>query len=320
MKRYFIAGGAGFIGSTITKYLLKNTEDEVVVYDNLSSGKTEYLGGKLEDALNVINRLIFIEGDIEDFATLKAAMNGSDIVIHLASNPDIAKALLDPTIDFWQGTFLTQCVLEAMRVTGVKKILYASGSGMYGENRNVSFAENYSPLQPISTYGASKLAGEALICSYCNMFDMTGRSFRFANVVGKNQTHGVAYDFIKKLKADPKHLEIWGNGAQTKSYIYVEDVLDAIFMIDKQCKLKYDVFNVATNDRLTVNFIAGMVKTEMGLDPEITYTGGDRGFKGDVPNITMNSSKIRDLYGWNNKHTSGQAMQKSVKEMLETYT
>jgi UDP-glucose 4-epimerase len=313
--RYFIAGGAGFIGSNIAKRIFKEEPDaEVTIYDNFSSGKTDFLIGIAGD-----KKLTVHTGDIEDFASLCESMRGTDIVIHLASNPDIAKALLDPTIDFWQGTFLTQCVLEAMRVTGIKKILYASGSGMYGENPKVSFHENYSPLQPISTYGASKLAGEALICSYCNMFDIVGRSFRFANVVGKNQTHGVAFDFIRKLKADPSQLEVWGNGKQTKSYIHVGDVMDAIFLVEKQCKLRYDVFNVATEDRIDVNFIANMVANEMELKPEIKYTGGDRGFKGDVPDITMNSAKIREFYGWKNKLTSRQAMQKSIKEMLETY-
>jgi UDP-glucose 4-epimerase len=311
--KYFVAGGAGFIGSNIVKRLLaEDSSCEVVVYDNLSAGHLEYLDQNEK-------RLKIFVADIGDFKTLLKCMEGCDVVYHLASNPDIAKAIENPTIDFYQGTLLTQTILEAMRILGIKKILYASGSGVYGENQRVAFHENYSPMLPISTYGASKLAGEALICSYCSMFDMIGRSYRFANVVGKNQTHGVAYDFIRKLKKDPTTLEIWGNGTQTKAYIYVDDIIDAIFITDKNCKIKYDYFNVATQDYVTVNFIANIVSGQMNLTPNFVYTGGDRGFKGDVPVIMFNTLKIREFYSWNNKFTSREAIQKSVKEMLENY-
>jgi len=316
MKRYFIAGGNGFIGSSLARrILLRNAEDEVVIYDNLSSGKKEFLDEKLRNF--ALGRLIEIVGDIEDQATLFSAMMGADVVIHLASNPRIELAITDPTIDFWQGTFLTQLILEGMRLNKIKTIFYASGSGMYGENPKVKFNENYAPMMPISTYGASKLAGEALICSYCNMFDMTGRSFRFANVVGKNQTHGVAYDFINRLRLDPTKLAILGDGNQTKSYIYVEDVIRAIFAVEQQCKLKYDVFNIATEDYVSVDYIANIVASEMGIKPDFYYTGGDRGWKGDVPKIMFDSSKIREFYGWKNLFTSRQAIVESVRERLE---
>ena len=145
-------------------------------------------------------------------------------MFHFASNPDIAKAVTQPDIDFWEGTFLTQNLLEAMRVAGVPRLIYASGSGVYGDTGQTAVTETYSPLLPISTYGASKLACEALICSYTHMFDLHGVAFRFANVVGPRQTHGVAYDFIRRLREHPTPLEILGDGRQSKSYIHVDDV------------------------------------------------------------------------------------------------
>jgi len=196
MQTVFVSGGAGFIGSHLTKRLLADPAvRQVVIYDNFSSGTRRHLQESAADP-----RLKVIEADIKDLAKITAAMAGADTVFHLAANPDIAKAVTQPDIDFWEGTYLAQNMLEAMRVNGVKRLLYMSGSGIYGENARVAFAENYGPCLPISTYGASKLACEALICAYCHMFDLTARAFRFANVVGPRQTHGVGYDFVRRLK------------------------------------------------------------------------------------------------------------------------
>ena len=224
MKKVFVAGGAGFIGSHLVATLLRDQAiRNVVVFDNFTSGRHCYIPSEPGSRLSVI------EGDLKDIEAVKAGMIGCDCVFHLAANPDIAKAVTQPDIDFWEGTYLTQNVLEAMRATGTKSIIYTSGSGVYGENPKVPFREDYGPCIPISTYGASKLACEGLVAAYCHMFGMRGRAFRFANVVGPRQTHGVGYDFVRHLRRDPTRLQILGNGKQSKSYIHIDDVLAAIF-------------------------------------------------------------------------------------------
>jgi len=246
-------------------------------------------------------------------------MAGCDTVFHFAANPDIAKAVTQPDIDFWEGTYLTQNILEAMRLNGVRKIVYTSGSGVYGENPGVAFAEDYGPCIPISTYGASKLACEALIAAYCHMFELTGRVFRFANVVGPRQTHGVGYDFIRRLKTDPTHLRILGDGSQKKSYVHVEDVLAAIRLADERASGNYEVFNVATNDYITVAEIADLALEVSGLSPKdvkYEFTGGDRGWKGDVPVVRFNCSKIQAL-GWKAQRSSAEAVTAAMKAMLQ---
>jgi len=311
MKQIFVAGGAGFIGSNITKRLLQKKDVHVTVYDNFSSGKFWHLESVAHDPA-----LTIIKGDIKELNQLSKAMEGHDTVFLFASNPDIAKAMNQPDIDFWEGTYLTQNILEAMRINQTKKIIYASGSGIYGETGLLEVKEDHAPLLPISTYGASKLAGEALICSYCNMFDITGRAYRFANVVGPNQTHGVAYDFIHKLHDDPTRLRIMGDGSQSKSYIYVDDIIDAILISEKAAKEKFSYFNIATGDYITVTEIAEIVIHEMGLqDVRLEYSGGDRGWKGDVPVVRFNLEKIHG-YGWKAKLNSFEAIRKSVREMI----
>ena len=311
----FVSGGAGFIGSHLTRKLLSNPATKrVVVYDNFSSGQEWHLAPLQGD-----ERLQIVRGDLKDVESVTAAMAGCDTVFHLAANPDIAKAVTQPDIDFWEGTYLAQNVIEGMRRTGAKRILYTSGSGVYGENANVAFAENHGPCMPISTYGASKLACEALICAYCHMFDMTARAFRFANVVGPRQTHGVGYDFVRRLRADPTQLRILGDGSQSKSYIHVEDVLEAIFTADRECQARFDVFNVATGDYISVTEIADLAADVCGLAPGSVvhnYTGGDRGWKGDVPVVRFDSSKI-ESFGWKCRRNSAAAVRDAMASMFE---
>ncbi len=312
-RAVFVSGGAGFIGSHLLRRLLANPGvEQVVVYDNFSSGQESYLAELRGDP-----RLRVVRGDLKEKDAVVAAMRGSDTVFHLAANPDIAKAVTQPDIDFWEGTFLAQNVLEAIRLTGVRRLLYMSGSGIYGENAAVAFAENYGPCLPISTYGASKLACEALISAYCHMFDLTARAFRFANVVGPRQTHGVGYDFVRRLKADPTRLRILGDGSQSKSYIHVEDILEAVFVAAAQPAPKYDVFNVATADYITVREIADLAVQVSGLDPArvaYEFTGGDRGWKGDVPIVRFDCAKMRAL-GWRHRRTSSAAVRDSMAAM-----
>lgn len=313
MKNVFVSGGAGFIGSHVLDRLLaRNDVENVVVYDNFSSGSRGHLGHIPVDA-----RWRIIEADLKDLPFLTTSMAGADTVIHLAANPDISKAVTQPDIDFWEGTYLAQNVLEAMRVNGVRHILYASGSGVYGENPAVAFPENYGPCLPISTYAASKLACEALISAYCHMFEMTARAFRFANVVGPRQTHGVGFDFVRRLKQDPSRLRILGDGLQTKSYIHVDDILDAVFLANERCSARYEVFNVATDDYITVKEIADLAVKVCGLAPggvHYEFTGGDRGWKGDVPVVRFDCTRIKAL-GWTCHRTSAEAVYQALNAM-----
>lgn len=314
LKRVFIAGGAGFVGSHFVDRLLASDETEkVTIYDNFSSGTRQHLAHHND------KRLVIVDNEISNSKALQEEMDGHDTVIHLASNPDIAKAVTDPTVDFYEGTCLTNSIVEAMRITGVKRILYASGSGIYGDAKDFELRENYGPLTPISTYGASKLAGEALISAYCHMFDMMGLAFRWGNVVGPRQTHGVGFDFIRKLKKNPRELEILGDGTQSKSYVYIADIIDAVLLAHEKATKPYDVYNVATGDYITVKDIALIAIEEQlgkGAGVEIKYTGGDRGWKGDVPIVRINTDKIRAL-GWKPQHKSGEAIRKAILAMLK---
>ncbi|MCX5848681.1 MAG: NAD-dependent epimerase/dehydratase family protein [Deltaproteobacteria bacterium] len=315
MKNVFISGGAGFIGSHLVERLLARRDiASMVVYDNFSSGTREHLSHIAKD-----KRWRIIEADIKDLPLLTASMAGADTVIHLAANPDIAKAVTQPDIDFWEGTYLLQNVIEAMRVNGVRRILYTSGSGVYGENPSVAFPEDHGPCLPISTYAASKLACESLICAYCHMFDITARVFRFANVVGPRQTHGVGYDFVRRLNQDPTRLHILGDGSQTKSYIHVDDILHAVFLANELCTARYDVFNVATDDYITVKQIADMAVKVCGLQSDSVhyeFTGGDRGWKGDVPSVRFDCKKIKAL-GWTCQRDSSAAVYHAMCAMKE---
>jgi UDP-glucose 4-epimerase len=311
----FVSGGAGFIGSHLVTWLLKQEQiSRVVIYDNFTSGKQSYIDASAKDP-----RVEVVSADLKDVAAVAAAMAGCDTVLHLAANPDIAKAVTQPDIDFWEGTYLTQNVLEGMRINGVRQIFYTSGSGVYGENPSVAFAEEYGPCIPISTYGASKLACEGLIAAYCHMFDLMGRAFRFANVVGPRQTHGVGYDFIRRLTADSSKLRILGNGSQSKSYIHVDDVIAAISLVREKSAGRFDIFNVATDDYITVNDIADTALSALRLDRanvRYEYTGGDRGWKGDVPLVRFDVTKIKSL-GWRAQRTSGEAVRHAIEAMLE---
>jgi UDP-glucose 4-epimerase len=314
-RRYFLAGGAGFIGSHFADRLLAagNTV-RVTIFDNFSSGREwrfEHHRRRGDERLQVVR------GDVSGLNALIEAMRGHDTVIHLASNPDISRAATEPQIDFHQGTVLTNNVLEAMRLAGALRLLYASGSGVYGEMGDAGVGENHGPLVPVSTYGASKLAGEALIASYCAMFGLTACAFRFGNVVGARQTHGVGFDFVRRLRNDPTRLRILGNGRQSKPYIHVSDCVDAVLTASEQVKEGFAVFNVGPGDAVTVTEIAEIAVECLGLTerPRFEYTGGDRGWKGDVPIVRLDTKRIRAL-GWQPKLNSREAIYISLKELI----
>jgi UDP-glucose 4-epimerase len=312
-RRYFLTGGAGFIGSHLTDALLADEQTAAVtLYDNFSSGRAwHYEAHKTDQRLHVVH------ANVQDLPTLTEAMTGHDVVVHLASNPDIARAAIQPEIDFEQGTRLTNNVAEAMRRSDVRRLLYASGSGVYGDLGELEIREDYGPLIPISTYGASKLAGEALIASYCAMFGLSACAFRFANVVGARQTHGVGFDFVRRLMTDPSRLRILGDGRQSKSYIHVSDVVNAILHAEMHCRENFAVFNVATGDAITVTEIAELAVECLQLDiaPVFEYTGGDRGWKGDVPVVRLNSDRMRAL-GWRCHYSSREAMRAALLSMV----
>jgi UDP-glucose 4-epimerase len=316
-RRYFIAGGAGFIGSHFTDRLLCEKDTEAVtIYDNFSSGREWHYAHHEHD-----RRLRVIHGDLKDLPALERCMDGHHTVIHLASNPDIARAMVEPDIDFREGTFLTQQIVEAMRRSGTPHLLYASGSGVYGDLKDYEVQEDFGPLIPASTYGASKLAGEALIASYCAMFDLRACAFRFGNVVGARQTHGVGFDFIRRLRAQPDRLRILGDGRQSKSYIHVDDVIDAVLLAYRASTQAtgrpFEVYNVATGDYITVTEIAELAVELAGLTMDqvrLEYTGGDRGWKGDVPVVRLNTDRIRAL-GWSSKRNTRQALCVSLQAL-----
>ncbi len=309
--RYFVTGGAGFIGANLVAHLLEDSGAEVTVFDNFSTGRREHLAPWAGDG-----RLRVVEGDVGDVERLAAEMEGHERVFHLAANSDIARAAREPQIDFWNGTALTHSVLEAMRRVGTGWIFFTSGSGVYGDVEPVPVPEEYPRMIPISTYGASKLASEALISAYCHMFGLRGTVCRFANIVGPHQTHGVAYDFIRRLRKDPRRLLIYGDGRQSKPYLHVEDVLRAFDLLAERQEKDYDVFNVGSQDHLTVNEIAGIVVERMGLEGvAYEYTGGARGWKADVPVYRLDTDKIRGL-GWKNARNSREAVTAAVEAML----
>jgi UDP-glucose 4-epimerase len=312
--RYFIVGGAGFIGSHFVDHLLSDPSvAAVALFDNFSSGREWHSEQHLND-----RRLRVVRGDVGDLRQLAEAMAGHDVVIHLASNPDIARAATEPEVDFYQGTLLTNNVVEAMRRVGARRILYASGSGVYGDLGALEAREDYGPLLPISTYGASKLAGEALIAAYCAMFGLTGCAFRFANVVGPRQTHGVGFDFVRRLLADPSRLAVMGDGSQSKSYIHVSDIVAAVLHAARYSPADFDTYNVATGDYITVTEIAELAVECLGLPaaPRVEYSGGDRGWKGDVPVVRLNTDRIRRL-GWTCRRGSRDALRVSLLALIE---
>ena len=309
--RFFVTGGAGFLGSNLVNTILDRGLGAVTVFDNFLTGRREHFGARMKSP-----ELSIVEGDMSDLHAVTEAIRGHDAVVHLAANSDIAKAASDPLIDFDNGTRLTQTLLEAMRVTGVKRILFTSGSGVYGEVPPKPIPEDHAPLIPISTYGASKLASETLVSAYSHMFDMVGTVFRFANVVGPHMTHGVSHDFTRRLHLDPTRLQILGDGMQSKPYVHSDDVVAAILFILSNQKSGYEYYNVGSQDHLLVRDIADIVTGEMGLkDVKYEYTGGARGWRADVPVYRLDTSKIRAL-GWSNKMNSREAVVAAVRSLL----
>jgi UDP-glucose 4-epimerase len=307
--KYFITGGAGFIGSHLADRLIN--KGEVTVYDNLSSGRREFMGQHLNNPA-----FKFVQADLLNRGQLVAAMEGSDVVFHLSANPGIKAGQYDTEADLNQGTIATYNVLDTMRGLDISKIVFASSSVVYGETSGEPVPEGYGPLQPISLYGAAKLASEGLITAFCHLFNMQAWVFRFANVVGSRATHGVIRDFVQKLKKDAGELEILGDGKQAKSYVHVGDCVDGMLYGLQHSDGQVNVFNLGSNDVVDVATIARLLLEQMGLpEVKLRYTGGNRGWPGDVPRICLGTSRMEKLC-WRPEHSSEEAIRLAIKEIL----
>ena len=307
--RVFVTGGAGFIGSHLVDALMGKGYD-VTVYDNLSSGRMDFI----EHHIGKKN-FSFIEADLLDQKKLRECLEGYDVVFHLAANPDVRLGVEKPDVAK-QDIIATYNLLDVMRLKNVKRIVFSSSSTVYGETPPIPLSEDYGPLLPISVYGAAKLASEGLISSFCHTFDMQAWIFRFANVVGLRCTHGVIFDFINKLRKNPEELEILGDGRQRKSYLYVSDCVDGMLYGFENAKDQINLFNLGSDGATEVNKIAEMVVDEMKLgDVRFKYTGGKRGWKGDVPRFQFDISKIKKL-GWKPKYDSDDAVRMAIKDLL----
>ena len=309
--RVLVTGGAGFIGSHLVDLLL-DRGDEVVVFDNLSSGRREFLLAQLAEG----TALRLVEGDLLDLDAVTEAVAGCDMVFHLAANPDIRLGIEVTDTDLNQGTVATYNVLESMRRHSVTRIGFASSSVVYGEAEVMPTPEDHGPLFPISLYGASKLASEGLCTSWSGTFGFQCWIFRFANIIGPRGTHGVIYDFIHKLKADPTRLEVLGNGRQEKSYMDVVDCARAMLHVVASTDAPINCVNLGSGDTCAVRDIARIVVEASGLpDVAIEYTGGDRGWAGDVPKAMLATERLFSL-GFSPEWRSEAAVRRTAEALI----
>lgn len=308
----FVTGGAGFIGSNLAGELVRRKYG-VTCYDNLSLGRKEFLKPYFG-----LRGFRFIKADLLNLGRLKRAMKGHDIIFHMAANSDIGYGIEYTDWDLRQGTLATFNVLEAMRLNGIKEIVFASTSAIYGdEPAIVPTPEDYGPLFPISLYGASKLASEGLISAYCHNFGIQAWIFRFGNVVGDNGTHGVIVDFIKRLHENPKELRILGDGKQSKPYLYVKECVDGMLFGRRYSREEVNFFNLAPKGATSVNKIADMAMKEMGLKKvKCRYSGTKRGWPGDVPQVRLDPKKMKRL-GWRASLSSDGAVLAAIRALLK---
>jgi len=302
----FVSGGAGFIGSNLVDRLL-DVGHEVTVYDNLSTGLLQFL-----EYARDFDRFRLVEGDLLDEGSLSEAIAGHEFVFHLAANADVRFGTEHPRRDLEQNTIVTNNVLEAMRKNGISKIAFASTGSVYGDATVIPTPENAPfPIQT-SLYAASKLAGEGLIAAYCGGFGFQSWIFRFVSILGERYTHGHVFDFYRKLKQNPSRLKVLGNGKQRKSYLYIQDCIDAILLALEKSNESVNVFNLGVDGYCEVNDSIGWICEELGVTPKLEYSGGDRGWIGDNPFIFLDTSKIRDL-GWKPKLSIQDGVLKTIQ-------
>jgi UDP-glucose 4-epimerase len=289
--RAFVTGGAGFIGSNLTDKLLE-LGYEVVVYDNFSTGQSQFVEHNLKNP-----NYTLVEGDVLNKPQMTSAMRDCDIVFHFQANADVRGGMENTLIDLEQNIQATHNVLEAMKINDIKKIAFASSATVYGEPEIVPTPETIAPVQT-SLYGASKFSAEALIQAYCEYFEMKSWIFRFVSFMGPRYTHGVIFDFMKILKKDPAELHILGDGNQCKSYLHVHDGINAILIAIEKSNEKVNIFNLGNKEWINVTDLADILCIQLGLDNvKYTFSGGIRGWKGDTPFVHLDISKISSL-GW----------------------
>ncbi|MBS7620354.1 NAD-dependent epimerase/dehydratase family protein [Candidatus Bathyarchaeota archaeon] len=312
--RALVTGGAGFIGSHLVDRLL-DYGFRVIVFDNFSRGSYHNLKNSLGNP-----RLKIIEGDLLNIEQVSKALEDCQIVFHLAANPEVRGWLASPIDHFKQNIEATFNLLEVIRKRGtLNTFIFASSSTVYGEPETIPTPENYAPLKPISVYGASKLASEALISSYASLYGFKAVVYRLANIVGSRCNHGVIFDFIEKMKKNSKELEVLGNGSQTKSYLYIDDCIEGLITGMEKGTERVEIFNVGSDDQVNVLKIAEIVKEEMGLPDAVIRLGEEfeegRGWAGDVKIMFLDSSRLKSL-GWSPKYDSEEAVRKTVRNIL----
>jgi UDP-glucose 4-epimerase len=309
-KRIFVTGGAGFIGSSLVDRLLSQG-NAVTAYDNLSTGQVRFL-----DQARQSPNFQFIQGDLLDLPALKKAVAGHETIFHLAANADVRFGLEHPDRDLQQNTIGTFNVLEAMRAAGARTIAFSSTGSVYGEANVFPTPENYAfPIQT-SLYAASKLAGEGLIEAYANGFGFRAYIFRFVSILGERYSHGHVFDFYRKLLADPNEIEVLGDGKQQKSYLYIQDCIDAVLTVMEKANDPVNIFNLGRDDYTNVDQSLGCICEELGLNPRRRYTGGKRGWVGDSPFILLDAARVKSL-GWSAKWTILDAVRQTVRYLRD---
>lgn len=305
-RKVFVTGCAGFIGSNLVDRLLGDGH-EVVGYDNFSTGQERFLDLAQRD-----ERFRHVRGDLLDERTLTKAMVGSEVVFHMAANADVRYGTQHPRLDLEQNTIATYNVLEAMRHNGIKKLAFPSTGSIYGDATTFPTPEDAPFPVQTSFYGASKLAAEALIEVYCEGFDFKACIFRFVSILGERYTHGHVFDFYQQLKLHPERLHVLGDGKQRKSYLYVQDCIDAMLLAMERAPQRVNVFNLGTDDYCKVDDSIDWIREVLGVKPVLEYSGGDRGWIGDSPFIFLDTRKIRSL-GWKPKLSIREGIVKTVE-------
>jgi UDP-glucose 4-epimerase len=307
--KFAVTGGSGFIGSNLTKRLIKEG-NEVTIFDHISQDKTIRIAP-------IIDKIKYEKIELLNQDEVREKIKGFDVVAHFAASADIALGRTKTDVDLKEGILVTYNILESMRLNQIKKIIFPSSSAIYGNPIKIPTTEDTGMLFPTSLYGASKLAAEGLISAFCHLFDMQSWIFRLGNVVGADMTRGVIKDFIRKLKSDPNNLEILGDGTQQKDFVHMSDFLDAILFAFKNSSDAVNVFNLSSGNTTSVNKIAKMVLEEMKLqNTRITYTGGKSGWPGDSPIVHYDITKFKKL-GWDPKYNSDEAVRLAIKDTLE---
>ncbi|HEY4103353.1 MAG TPA: NAD-dependent epimerase/dehydratase family protein [Polyangiaceae bacterium] len=306
-SRSFVVGGAGFIGSHLVERLLE-LGAAVTVFDNLSVGKREFLSRAFELGAHLV------ESDALDLDALTHAMTGHDFVFHLAANPEARWGLDNPRLDLEQGTICTWNVLEAMRRTATKQLIFASSGTVYGDTAEACAETDLGSL-PISLYGASKFACEGLISAFVECFGLSAWIYRFGNVVGPRGTHGAALDFLNKLKKNQEELEVLGDGRQSKPYVHVNDCVAGVLFGVEHTRERLNVYNIAPHDFTSVQRIAQLcVAASPSPNTRIRYTGGARGWLGDIPHSRLNPDKLAAL-GFRVTQSSDEAVSAAVSAL-----